>query len=61
MDFKSLKELKAVFPTELSKLAEALTENGHPSCVSSYPNPAILTSAPWDIIYNLALEVSTAT
>jgi tRNA (guanine26-N2/guanine27-N2)-dimethyltransferase len=48
-------------PPSPGKLAEALTENGHPSCVSSYPNPAILTSAPWDIIYNLALEVSTAT
>jgi len=47
-------------PPSPSKLAEALTESGHPSCVSSYPNPAILTSAPWNIIYDLALEVSTA-
>lgn len=47
-------------PPSPSKLAEVLTESGHPSCVASYPNPAILTSAPWDLIYDLALEVSTA-
>lgn len=47
-------------PPSPSKLAEVLTESGHPSCVASYPNPAILTSAPWDLIYDLALESSTA-
>ena len=48
-------------PPSPAKLAEALTENGYPSCVASYPNPAILTSAPWTLIHDLALEVSTAT
>ena len=47
-------------PPSPSKLAEVLTEAGYPSCVASYPNPAILTSAPWDLIYDFALEVSTA-
>ena len=47
-------------PPSPTKLAEALTESGHPSCVASYTNPSILTSAPWNIIYDLALEVSNA-
>tara|TARA_B100000945_G_C20383897_1_gene598674 strand:- start:276 stop:1613 length:1338 start_codon:yes stop_codon:yes gene_type:complete len=47
-------------PPSPGKLAEALTNSGHPSCIASYPNPAILTSAPWELIHNLAQEVSTA-
>ena len=45
-------------PPSPSKLAEALTESGHPSCVASYSNPAILTSAPWNLIYDTALEIA---
>ena len=44
-------------PPSPTKLAESLTESGYSSCVASYPNPSILTSAPWNIIYDIALEI----
>ena len=47
-------------PPSPTKLAQALTESGYSSCVASYPNPSILTSAPWNIIYDIALDISNA-
>lgn len=47
-------------PPSPRKLAEALTEAGHPSCVAAYPNPGIRTAAPWSLIHDLALELTSS-
>ncbi len=47
-------------PPSPRKLAEALTEAGHSSCVAAYPNPGIRTAAPWSLIHDLALELTTS-
>ena len=45
-------------PPSPRKLAEALTEAGHPSCVAAYPNPGIRTTAPWSLIHDLSLKLT---